>query len=123
MQIVHSNSAKVWVLDSEIVKKEEKAPQTRDFKTAFVFYSDGEFIEQKMVHLGSSKGKQGIFYLNISSETQDTVFSLNYKNNQYKTFHLKKCTSKELYLKEVDNADSTLNSFWKLKTLPKPVAW
>jgi hypothetical protein len=123
MQIVHSNSAKVWVLDREIVKSEEKVPKKKDFKTAFVFYSDGEFIEQKMVHLGSSKGKQGVFYLNISSATQDTVFSLNYENNEYRTFHLKKCTSKELHLREVDNADSTLNSFWILKTLAKPIGW
>lgn len=123
MQIIHSNSAKVWVLDSDIVNNEENAPQTRDFKTAFILYSDGEFIEQKMVHLGSNKGKQGDFYFNISSETQDTIFSLNYKNNKYKTFHVKKCTSKELHLKEVDNADTTLNRFWILKTLPKPIGW
>jgi len=123
MQILHSNSAKVWVLGSEVINSEEKAPKTHDFKTAFVFYSDGEFIEQKMVHLGSSKGKQGVFYLNISSETQDTIFSLIYKNKEYKTFQLKKCSSKELHLKEVENADSSLNSYWKLNTLPKPLEW
>lgn len=122
-QIIHSNSAKVWVLESEIVNNEEKAPRTRDFKTAFIFYSDGEFIEQKMVHLGSNKGKQGVFYLTISSQTEDTVFSLNYKNNEYKSFHLKKCSSKELHLEEVENIDTLTNSYWILKTLPKPLEW
>ena len=48
MQIIHSNSSKVWVLDSETVGKDEKTPEIQDFKTAFIFYSDGEFIEQKM---------------------------------------------------------------------------
>lgn len=123
MQIIHSNSSKVWVLESEIVGEDEKTPEIQDFKTAFIFYSDGEFIEQKMVHLGSNKGKQGIYYLNLSSKTQDTVFSLNYKNNEYKTFHLKKCTSKELHLMEVEKEDSTTNRIWILKTLPKPAEW
>lgn len=123
MQIIHSNSAKVWVLESEIVNNKEKAPQTRDFKTAFILYSDGEFIEQKMVHLGSSKGKQGLFYLKISPETQDTVFSLNYKNNEFKSFHLKKCSSKELLLEKIENTDSPTSNYWVLKTLPKPHGW
>lgn len=123
MQIIHSNSAKVWVVESRVENNEEKAPKTRDFKTAFVFYSDGEFIEQKMVHLGSSKGNQGVFYLNISSKSQDTVFSLNYANNEYKTFHLKNCTSKELRLKEVLSTDSISDRYWVLRTLPKPFEW
>lgn len=120
MQIIHSNSAKVWIVESRIQNSEEKAPQARDFKTAFVFYNDGEFIEQKLVHLGSSKGKHGVFYLNISSESQDTVFSLNYANNEYMTFHLKKCSSKELRLKEVKSTDSNSDNYWILRTLPKP---
>jgi hypothetical protein len=111
------------VLESEIVNNEEKAPKTRDFKTAFIIYNDGEFLEQKMVNLGSSKGKQGVYYLTISPETEDTVFSLNYKNHVYKTFHLKKCSSKELHLQQVEIADTSINSFWTLKTLPKPHKW
>jgi hypothetical protein len=123
MQIIHSNSAKVWVLESEVVNNEEKAPKTRDFKTAYIFYSDGAFIEQKMTHLGSSKGKQGVYYLTISSESKDTIFSLSYKNRENKTFNLKKCSSKELLLKRSLDNDSTENSYWTLKTLSKPTEW
>lgn len=122
-QIIHSNSAKVWVLESEVINNEELVPKTRDFKRAFIFYSDGAFIEQKMVHLGSSKGKKGTFYLTISPETQDTIFSLNYKNKEYLTFNLKKCSSKKLELEQTDNSDSLSNRYWVLKTLPKPIEW
>lgn len=123
MQILHSNSAKVWVLESNIVNGIEKSPNTRDFKTAFILYNDGEFIEQKMVHLGSSKGKLGVYNLSISPETSDTLFKLNYRNNQNKSFHLKKCSSKEIHLEEVDLQDTVQSSFWTLKTLPKPEKW
>lgn len=123
MQIIHSNSSKVWVLESEIVNNKEKSPKTRDFKTAFILYDDGEFLEQKMVHLGSSKGKQGNYSLSITPKTEDTVLRFNYKSSDYKTFHLKKCSSKELLLKKVENNDSTTISYWTLKTLQKPLEW
>lgn len=123
MQIIHSNSAKVWILESKIVNNEEKAPKTRDFKTAFIFYSDGAFIEQKMTHLGSSKGKQGVYYLIISPESKDTLFSLSYKNRENMSFNLKKCSSKELLLKKSPDTDSIPDTYWTLKTLPKPIEW
>jgi hypothetical protein len=124
MQILHSNSAKVWVLESNVVNDVEKSPRTRDFQTAFILYNDGEFIEQKMVHLGSSKGKLGFYSLSISPETNDTLFVLNYKkNNQNMSFHLKKVTSMEIYLEEVVQQDTDEQRFWTLKSLPKPVKW
>lgn len=123
MQLLHSNSAKVWILESNVVNGTEKCPRTRDFKTAFILYNDGEFIEQKMVHLGSSKGKLGVYSLNISPDTNDTLFNLSYRNNQTKSFHLKKCSSMEISLEEIVISDTIESSFWTLKTLPKPEKW
>lgn len=123
MQLLHSNSAKVWVLESELVNDIEKSPTTRDFKTAIILYDDGKFIEQKMVHLGSSKGNIGNYNLSISLEAKDTLFNLNYRSSQTKTFQLKDCSSTSMLLKEIELQDSIESSFWVLKTLPKPNKW
>ena len=123
MQLLHSNSAKVWVLESKLVNDIETTPTTRDFKTAFILYNDGEFIEQKMVHLGSSKGIIGNYNLSISPETQDTIFNLNYRGNESKSFQLKNCSSSSMLLQQVELHDSIESSLWELKTLPKPAKW
>ena len=124
MQIIHSNSAKVWVLESNVVNGIENRPKTRDFQTAFILYNGGEFIEQKMVHLGSRKGKIGVYSLSISPETNDTLFVLNYnKNNLKKTFSVKKISSMEIYLNEILLQDTIESSSWTLKSLPKPDKW
>lgn len=124
MQIIHSNSAKVWVLESNVINGVEKRPKTRDFQTAFILYNDGEFIEQKMAHLGSSRGKLGVYSLSISPETNDTLFVLNYnKNNLKKSFKFKNCTSQEISMEQVLLGDTIQSSLWTLKTLPKPNKW
>lgn len=117
MQIIHANSAKVWILESLIVNQVEKSPQTRDFKTAYIFYENGEFLKQKMVHLGSNKGEKGNFSLTILPEHQDTILYLNYKDRSKKSYYLKLCTSKEMRLQESENVNLTF------KTLPNPSTW
>lgn len=123
MQIIHSNSAKVWVLENNIIANEESTPQTRDFKTAFIFYNNGVFLEQKTVHLGSNKGQKGVYSLIISQEEKDTILNLNYKNKETKIFRLVYCSSQELKLQKAEENFSKKNNFWILKTLPKPSKW
>lgn len=123
MQIIHSNSAKVWVLESKIIENEETAPKTHDFKTTYIFYNNGEFLEQKMVHLGSKKGLQGVYSLNITPENQDTLFRLTYKSRVNRTFYLKSCSSEKMILQEAEIDAIKKDNFWILKTLPKPSEW
>ncbi|MEX1191373.1 MAG: hypothetical protein WEA99_05315 [Brumimicrobium sp.] len=119
MQIIHSNSAKVWVAESILTNGEETAKQTNEFKKTFIFYEDGEFIEQELNHLASFRGKKGKYILTLNDSHQDTLFKLYYNDKSSLYFHVKECDSDLLKLHELDVEKNSVNSIWTLRTLSK----
>ena len=111
--LFHANSAKTWLLDKEIFNNRDVTPKIASNKMSLTFFSDGEFYQQKLMHLGTDKGIKGTFYLQIIDS--DTLFYLDYKDSDKLKFNVHYLTEKNIQL-------STLNDSlkWVLISYPKP---
>ncbi len=85
--LLHANSAKSWVVHSQVDKRQELAPQLQERKEVFTFYHNGTFRRQQLIHLGSERGEKGYFSLKVSKQKQDTMVFLHYADNRKEQWH------------------------------------
>tara|TARA_B100000508_G_scaffold130740_1_gene118299 strand:- start:4478 stop:4906 length:429 start_codon:yes stop_codon:yes gene_type:complete len=75
--LITANSAKTWVQTEYTKHGESVVPHLSESRFTYTFYDNGTFREQRLIHLGSKKGKKGNFSWKVSEEN-DTIISLLY---------------------------------------------
>lgn len=79
--LLHDDSSKVWMVESEMIGGEEYAPENINFRTVITFYEDSKFAEQPLNTLGNRPPKYGTFdvgsqneIISFFQERKETVF-------------------------------------------------
>lgn len=67
--LLHDDSSKVWMVESELINGEEHAPENINFRTVITFYEDFKFAEQPLNTLGNRPPVYGIFEVGNQNET------------------------------------------------------
>ncbi len=75
--LLHDNSSKVWMVQSEIIGEEELAPKNNNFKTVLIFYNDFSYAEQPLNSIGNRPPVYGTYEVEYQNEALSFVLSRN----------------------------------------------
>ncbi|NGF76994.1 hypothetical protein G5B10_13985 [Fluviicola sp. SGL-29] len=79
--LLHDDSSKVWMVESERIDGVEHAPENINFRTVITFYADSKFSEQPLNTIGNRPPKYGSFEIADQNITMD--FRVDNKQNTY----------------------------------------
>lgn len=111
--LLHSNSAKTWVVNNEVVEGQNITAKIHPNKMTLTFFSDGEFYEQKLLHLATDKGVKGKYSLHVKDS--DTVFYLQYKDAEKIAFRVNHLSNQKILISTINDSLK-----WELISYPKP---
>lgn len=114
--LLHANSAKSWVVYSQIDQRKDIAPKLHERKEVFTFYHNGTFRRQQLIHLGSDRGEKGHYNLKVSKKEEDTLLLLRYTDNRKKHWKDLKIQSRKISCQH-DNMHLTLRTL-KVPEMP-----
>lgn len=110
--LIHSNSSKIWILDTVIKNDSIISPMLLSHKTTLTFFEDGEIFFQTYKNLGSTQGIKGRYTITIPS---DSILHLSFSENDSKYFYIKQASNTSLKLQQKSE-----NINWYLKAYQKP---
>nr|WP_299206193.1 hypothetical protein [uncultured Brumimicrobium sp.] len=113
---IHSNSAKVWVLNNTDDLKSKKVSKLKAYRKTYTFYLNGTFREQELIHLGSDAGLVGHFRIENDHKDRSKLI-LDFKDSPSEYYEIIKITNTYLELKSTGENPET----WRFKTLKPPV--
>lgn len=79
--LLHDDSSKVWMVESEKIGNEEFSPENRNFKTVITFYNDFTYSEQPLNMMGNRPPKYGTFEIGFQNEL--LTFTLDKKEHSF----------------------------------------
>ncbi len=112
VSLLHDDSSKVWLVESEKINDQEYASKNINFKTVIVFYNDLTFSEQPLNEIGNKPPKYGI--IEIKNELNAINFTYSQKTTTYK---IEKFTKDEVVLSSTKGEKN--KTILKLISLPK----
>lgn len=86
--LLHDDSSKIWMVESEQINGEEYAPENPNFRTVIIFYKDFTFAEQPLNMIGNRPPKYGAFEL--AHQNTSIKFIQNSKENVFTVSHFSK---------------------------------
>lgn len=93
-ELLHDNSSKVWILNSQTLNGIDKTPENREDKWVITFFSDKTFVLSLMKDFAdfspyqgkfelSNKNEHLIFYWNNGQVDENNLITLNQKSLIY----------------------------------------
>lgn len=79
--LLHDDSSKVWMVESERINGVENVPENINFRTVITFYADSKFSEQPLNTIGNRPPKYGSF--DVADQNITMSFSADNKRNTY----------------------------------------
>jgi hypothetical protein len=95
--LLHDDSSKVWMVESEQVDGKENAPENTNFRTIITFYRDLKFTEQPLNTIGNKPPKYGSF--EVGAQNEILTFTMNKRKNDFK---VKEYSKERIVLHSVD---------------------
>lgn len=95
--LLHDDSSKTWMIESELIDGEEYAPDNINFRTVITFYNDFQFAEQPLNTLGNRPPKYGTF--EVGDQNTTILFTCDKKES---TFFIEDYSKKEITLSSVE---------------------
>lgn len=111
-EILHGNSAKVWILNYSSDKNDIHISSLDEYRKTFTFFANRNFKEQELIYLGSKNGKTGQFSIK-KDENENFVLVLKYKNDQIHYYQIKEISNNFLSLEKIEKNKTT----WNFSTL------
>ena len=110
--LLHDDSSKVWMIESEKVNGVEQVSQNINFRTIITFYNTHDFAEQTLNTMGNKPPKYGTFYIGEKNGT------LHFKRNiNENVFSIKRYSKKAIELTSSDKKGT--KTFIRLVPLPR----
>jgi len=115
IQLLHGNSAKVWVISKSSNPNDKDVAAVNNYRKSFIFYSNQSFREQELIHLGSQEGFIGSYTVDEDNHGEITL-NLRYNNNEYSSFIIQSISNTSLSLMKLQEGHDT----WEFKSLKPP---
>lgn len=114
-QLLHGNSAKVWVLSKTSNPNDPHFSALENYRKSFIFYSNNTFREQELIHLGSKKGRKGKYQIG-KVEKGTFAILLTYSDNKMLPLNIESISNSKLKVKRLLD-DPTI---WEFNSLKPP---
>jgi hypothetical protein len=115
IQLLHGNSAKVWVLAKSSDPNDKNVAAMNNYRKSFIFYSNKRFRDQELIHLGSKEGFKGKYTVN-NYPNNDTVLNLNYSDGSVYYFRINTIGNQTMTLQDINHEEI----IWEFTSLKPP---
>lgn len=101
-QILHGNSAKVWVLSESSIANDKSVTALENYRKTYIFFANERFREQELIHLGSKKGLIGRYDIR-NDHKGGKVLCLYFQDGHKEFFSIQGIDNYNLTLQDYEN--------------------